>query len=426
MFCLLFAKQIVAQKYDFPPRYSNNRRLFWRLGEKSPLVWARAAAIGYFCAVTKSARMILQQLSIANYRNIEQAELALSPNVNCFVGANGMGKSNVLDAVYYLAFCRGFAAAQDALNVRHDADYFMLDAAFLLPGGASRRVVCSLKRGSRKRLRIDGKDVRRLSEHIGCVPLVMIAPADASLITGGSEERRRFMDMTVMQYDALYLEALIRYERTLKQRNALLKDEKEPDAAVMEVLEGMMERDAECIYAARRDFAERFLPLYRRMYLRLSGAEGEEVSAEYVSHCARGPLAPQLAECRAKERIVGYTLHGVHKDELELTLNGYGLRREASQGQQKTCLIALKLAQYLFLKEQGAERMPLLLLDDIFDKLDAERVARIVDYVGGDDFGQIFITDTRREHLDRILTLTRRSYKLFDVEHGRVTERASN
>lgn len=370
--------------------------------------------------------MILQQLSIANYRNIEQAELVLSPNVNCFVGANGMGKSNVLDAVYYLAFCRGFAAAQDALNVRHEADYFMLDAAFTLPGGASRRVVCSLKRGSRKRLRIDGKDVRRLSEHIGRVPLVMIAPADASLITGGSEERRRFMDMTVMQYDAPYLEALIRYERTLKQRNALLKDETEPDAAVMEVLEDMMAHDAERIYAARRDFAERFLPLYRKMYLRLSGAESEEVSAEYVSHCARGPLAPQLAEWRAKERIVGYTLHGVHKDELELTLNGFGLRREASQGQQKTCLIALKLAQYLFLKERGEERMPLLLLDDIFDKLDAGRVARIVDYVGGDDFGQIFITDTRREHLDRILALTRRSYKLFDVEHGRVTERAAN
>ncbi len=369
--------------------------------------------------------MILQHLSIANYRNIEQAELAFSPNVNCLVGANGMGKSNVLDAVYYLAFCHGFAAAQDALNVRHEADFFMLDAAFRLPDGAGRRVVCSLKRGCRKRLRIDGKDVRRLSEHIGRVPLVMIAPADAALITGGSEERRRFMDMTVAQYDAPYLEALMRYERTLKQRNALLKQEDEPDAGVMDVLEGMMEVDAARIYAARRDFAERFLPLYRRMYLRLSGAEGEEVSAEYTSHCARGPLGPQLSQWRAKERIVGYTLHGVHKDELELTLGGYALKREASQGQQKTCLIALKLAQYLFLKEEGEARMPLLLLDDIFDKLDAGRVARIIDYVGGDDFGQIFITDTRREHLDRILEHTRRSYKLFDVEDGRVTERVS-
>lgn len=365
--------------------------------------------------------MILTHLSATNYRNLSLVSLDFSPNVNCLVGANGMGKSNVLDAVYYLSFCRGFASSQDAMNIHHEADFFILEADYQREEGMQQHLLCSLQRGSRKRLKIDGKDVKRISSHIGRIPLVQIAPADSSLILGGSEERRRFMDMVIMQYSSPYLEALIRYERALKQRNALLKQEAEPDASVLEVLEEMMDGDGRVIYEHRRQFVEEFLPIFTRLYVRLSGEEREEASFSYVSHGERGPLQAQLREWRNKERVVGYTLHGMHKDELELTLNGYPVKREASQGQQKTYYIAMKLAQYMFLREKGERRIPILLLDDIFDKLDRNRVARIIDYVSSAEFGQIFITDTQRAHMDSLLAATHRDYKLFTVEDGKVT-----
>ena len=364
--------------------------------------------------------MILKHLTVFNYRNIPEADLDFSPNVNCLVGANGMGKSNVLDAIYYLSFCRGFASAQDALNVNHGADFLMLEGLYEGDSEASLRVNVALKRGSRKRLKVDGKDVKRISQHVGRIPLVVIAPSDSALVCGGSEERRRFMDAVIMQFDAPYLEALIRYEKALAQRTALLKQEDEPDGAVMDVIEEMMAEGAEVVYAARKRFVEAFEPIFLELYAKLSGAEREEVAVRYERHGDRGDFRSQWREWRAKERIVGYTLHGVHKDDLLLTLGGFGVKREASQGQQKTFFIAMKLAQYVFLKNMGKERTPLLLLDDIFDKLDENRVSRIIDYVSTAAFGQIFITDTRREHLDRILTATGRDYKLFTVENGTV------
>lgn len=366
--------------------------------------------------------MILKHFNITNYRNLLMANLDFSPNVNCLVGANGMGKSNVLDAIYYLSFCRGFASAQDALNLNHESDFFILEGDYALESGAKQHVCCSLKRGSRKRLKVDGKDVKRISEHVGRIPLVLIAPADSALILGGSEERRRFMDTVIMQYSAPYLEALIRYERALKQRNALLKQEEAPDDGVMAVLEEMMSMSGQVIYEERKQFVAEFLPLFLDLYQKLSGQPDEQVSMTYISHGDRGELLPQLRDWRAKERIVGYSLHGMHKDDLELTLNGFGVKREASQGQQKTYFIAMKLAQFMFLKGKGEHRVPLLLLDDIFDKLDANRVKRIIDYVSSQEFGQIFITDTRREHLDRVLEATHRDYKLFEVVDGVVSE----
>lgn len=366
--------------------------------------------------------MILKHFNITNYRNLLMANLDFSPNVNCLVGANGMGKSNVLDAIYYLSFCRGFASAQDALNLNHESDFFILEGDYALESGAKQHVSCSLKRGSRKRLKVDGKDVKRISEHVGRIPLVLIAPADSALILGGSEERRRFMDTVIMQYSASYLEALIRYERALKQRNALLKQEEAPDDGVMAVLEEMMSMSGQVIYEERKQFVVEFLPLFLELYHKLSGQPDEQVSMTYTSHGDRGELLPQLRDWRAKERIVGYSLHGMHKDDLELTLNGFGVKREASQGQQKTYFIAMKLAQFMFLKGKGEHRVPLLLLDDIFDKLDANRVKRIIDYVSSQEFGQIFITDTRREHLDRVLEATHRDYKLFEVVDGVVSE----
>lgn len=366
--------------------------------------------------------MILNHLTITNYRNIGVASLEFSPNINCLVGANGMGKSNVLDAIYYLSFCRGFASAQDALNVNHDTDYFILEGNYTDDIDSHKRVCCSLKRGARKRLKVDGKDVKRISEHVGHIPLVIIAPADSALILGGSEERRRFMDMVIMQYSAPYLDALIRYDKALKQRNALLKQEAEPDSSVLDVLEDMMSMSGQVIYEQRKQFITDFLPIFTDLYTQLSGNTNEQAGITYTSHGDRGELRPQLHDWRAKERIVGYSLHGMHKDELELTLNGFGVKREASQGQQKTFFIAMKLAQFVFLKNKGEHRVPLLLLDDIFDKLDANRVERIISYVSNQNFGQIFITDTRREHLDRILAATQHDYKLFNVTNGEVSQ----
>lgn len=364
--------------------------------------------------------MTLEQLTLLNYKNIEEAELRLSPNVNCFIGANGMGKTNVLDAIYFLSFGKSASALTDSNCVRHEADFFMLQGQYIAPDDTRDVVSCALKRGQRKRLRRNDKDYKRLSEHVGAIPLVMLSPSDEQLVTGGSEERRKFMDTVISQTSPRYLEALIRYGKTLLQRNALLKQEGALDEGLLDVLETLMDADAAVIYTARREFVEAFQPIFAPLYARLCNAAAETVSITYESHGDRGALAPILREGRVREHIVGHTLHGPHKDNLDLQMNGHSVRREASQGQIKTFFIAMKLAQFLYLKNHGERRTPLLLLDDIFDKLDAGRVSCIVDYVSGDDFGQIFITDTNRDHLDSILAATHRDYRLFVVEHGQI------
>lgn len=366
--------------------------------------------------------MILEQISILNYKNIHQAELTLSPNVNCFIGNNGMGKTNVLDAVYYLSFCKSASTQQDSLVICHDADFMMLQGRYRNAVDEPEVISVGVKRGQRKHFKRNDKEYKRLAEHLGLIPLVMISPADSELITGGSEERRRFMDVVICQYSVRYTEALMRYQKTLQQRNALMKQEEEPDAGLCSVLEEMMAMDAEVIYAERRAMIAEFLPIFKDVYTRLCNNDYEEVSITYESHGDRGNLGPILHDWRARERVVGYTLHGPHKDNLELLMNGYNVRREGSQGQKKTYFIAMKLAQFLYLKTKGERQTPILLLDDIFDKLDAGRVACIVDYVSGEAFEQIFITDTNRDHLDSILSATTRDYRLFHVEQGQITE----
>jgi len=366
--------------------------------------------------------MRLKRISIVNYKNIAEAVLDLSPNVNCFVGANGMGKTNVLDAIYYLSFCRSASNSADASCIRHGAPFFLIDGLYGNSWGGEDTVSCGVKAGTPKRVRRNAKAVKRLSEHVGSIPLVMISPSDSLLVSGGSEERRKFMDMVISQYDAAYLDALIRYEKALKQRNALLKQEAEPDWGVVGVLEELMASVADVVFERRKAFVEAFVPVVTDLYRRLCNVERETIGLEYQSHGFRGPLLPLLAEGRTLERAVGHTLHGPHKDDLELLLNGYPVKREASQGQTKTFFIAMKLAQFQFLKERGEKRVPLLLLDDIFDKLDAGRVSRIVEYASGESLGQIFITDTNREHLDRILDGTHRDYKLFTVKDGVVED----
>lgn len=364
--------------------------------------------------------MILEQLSLLNYKNIEQAQLTLSPNVNCLIGANGQGKTNVLDAIYFLSFGKSATALTDGACVRHDAEFMMLQGKYRSALMEEEEISCGIKRGQRKRMRRNDKEYKRLSEHLGVIPLVMLSPADEQLVSGGSEERRRFMDIVLSQVSPNYLAALIRYNKSLQQRNAMLKQEEEPDAQLFEVLEEMMSMDAAVIYQERQAFVRDFVPIFQTMYARFCNAASEEVDILYDTHASRGDLLPILVRDRAKERIVGYTLHGPHKDNLELLMNGHNVRREASQGQTKTFFIAMKLAQFIYLKSMGEQRTPILLLDDIFDKLDAGRVACIVDYVSGDDFEQIFITDTNREHLDSILAATHREYKLFEVKGGEV------
>jgi DNA replication and repair protein RecF len=381
--------------------------------------------------------MILEHLSIINYKNIQEATLELSPNINCFIGHNGAGKTNVLDAVYFLSFCHSAQTTQDSLVIRHNQDFFMLEGEYqtsdlrsssarLLPEGRKNpknstfTIHCGMKRGTKKVFRRDKKAYQRLSEHIGLIPIVLISPADIQLIEGSSEERRRLMDVVISQLDHPYLESLNRYNKALQQRNAMLKiEDREPDPELLSLWEEQMAREGEIIYQKRADFVEQLIPLFQQFYETISGGH-EQVSLKYTSHCQRGPLLEVIQRDRFKDRAVGYSLHGIHRDDLEIMLDGHPMRREGSQGQQKTFVIALKLAQFEFLKRTNAQTTPLLLLDDIFDKLDAQRVEQIIQLVASDQFGQIFITDTNRDHIDQILSKSSFDYKLYEVNDGEI------
>lgn len=363
--------------------------------------------------------MILKKLSLLNYKNIKEATLTLSPKFNCFIGSNGVGKTNVLDSIYFLSFCHSAYSSQDSLVIRHDEPFLVLEGEY-----EDFSIYCGMKRGQKKHFKRDKKEYKRLSEHIGLIPIVMVAPGDTLLIGGASEERRRFMDLVISQLDRSYIASLNRYNKALQQRNALLKNEDEQfDWDVIAILEEQMAADGEYLYQQRNQFVRRLLPLFQQFYSTISG-EHERVELQYLSHCQRGPLLDVIRNGRAKDRIMGYSLHGVHRDDLEILIDGHPMRVEGSQGQQKTFVIALKLAQFDFLKESNAHTMPILLLDDIFDKLDAARVEKIVQLVSGDGFGQIFITDTNRDHLDQILQMSNADYRLFLVNDGEISSKS--
>ncbi len=366
--------------------------------------------------------MILNKISILNFKNIREASLELSPNLNCFIGHNGEGKTNFLDAVYYLSFCRSAFNPIDSQVIMHDQDFFVVEGFYENEAADPIDIYCGMKRGTKKHFKRDKKEYKRLSQHIGLIPLIFVSPADQSLISGGSEERRRLMDVVISQYDNGYIEALNNYNKALQQRNALLKMEQEPDAALLDIWEQEMARHGERIFTARQDFVERLIPVFQEIYNHVADGH-EEVSLKYISHAQRGALIDVIQRDRYKDRAVGYSLHGVHRDDLEMMLGGYQMRREGSQGQNKTFVLALKLAQFDFLRRTASQTTPLLLLDDIFDKLDAHRVEQIVKLVSGDGFGQIFITDTNRDHLDQILRSVSYDYKLFEVEGGEIMEK---
>ena len=370
--------------------------------------------------------MILKKLSILNYKNIREASLELSPKINCFIGHNGVGKTNVLDAVYYLSFCRSASNPIDSQVIRHDEPFCMIEGLYsenCEDSENSELISCGIKRGVKKHFKRNKKEYKRLSEHIGLIPLVVVSPADTLLIEGGSEERRRLMDMVISQYDRSYIDALARYNNALLQRNTLLKQEDPaPDPMLLQIWEEQMAESGEEIYRKRDAFVKELIPLFQQFYDQISSGR-EEVGLEFLSHCQRGPLLEVIQRDRHKDLAVGYSLHGIHRDDLVFTLGGHPMKREGSQGQNKTYAIALKLAQFDFLKRTSSKTTPLLLLDDIFDKLDAERVEQIVRLVSGDAFGQIFITDTNRDHLDQILRGSALDYKIFDVDNGEITEK---
>ena len=367
--------------------------------------------------------MLLKELNILNYKNIREATLQFSDKINAFVGLNGQGKTNILDAIYYLSFTKSAYNAIDSQNIHHDEDMAMIQGKYYSSDNEE-IISCGIKRGVKKQFRRGKKDYKRLIDHIGLIPLVMVSPQDSELVVEGSDERRKFMDGVISQYSKSYLEHLTQYNILLKQRNALLKQyaeqpEQLPDT-LMEVLEQQMVSHAMPIYQARVQFIEQFVPYFQQVYSAISN-DKELVSLVYQSQLHERDLLESLARTRSRNLILGWTSQGIHKDELEMMLGDYPLKRVGSQGQQKSYLLAMKLGQALYLNaEQILNTQPILLLDDIFDKLDSERVERIIQLVGDERFGQIFITDTDRQHLTKILSQEHFDAKLFQVENGEV------
>lgn len=373
--------------------------------------------------------MLLAELNILNFKNIREASLTFADKLNCFVGQNGQGKTNLLDAIYYLSFTKSAFNPIDSQNICHEADFAMIQGQYqpsLADDSEPVQITCSIKRGQKKQFRYGKKEYQRMLDHIGRIPLVMVSPEDNQLIAEGSDERRRFLDIIIGQTDRAYLEHLSLYNALVKQRNALLKQygeqsaiSNQPSDDLFEVLEMQMIPHAGYIFARRKAFVEAFVPIFADLYKTI--AEVEELPRlTYRSQLFDRELGESLHRTRQRDLILGWTSQGIHKDELEMQLGDYPLRRVGSQGQQKTYLIALKLAQALYLSMDQpslADNRPILLLDDIFDKLDASRVARIIELVRSERFGQIFLTDTDRQHLTDIVKPFGSS-KVFYVSGG--------
>lgn len=362
--------------------------------------------------------MRLNSLSILNYKNIREAELVFSPKINCFIGNNGMGKTNVLDAIYFLSFCKSHSNSIDSQNILHDAEFCLLQGKYTV-GENDEEIYCGMKHRQKKQFKRNKKEYERLSDHIGLLPLVLVSPDDSILISEGSDERRKFVDGVISQYNKTYLNHLLQYNNALKQRNALLKSEVFTDNSLLDIWEDQMAMYGTYIYEQRKQFIVEFVPVFQNFYTYIAGGN-EQISLRYYSQHNEQNIKARMIATRERDHILGYSTQGIHKDELEMHLNGYPIKRVGSQGQNKTYLISLKLAQFDFLKRTH-NLSPLLLLDDIFDKLDSNRVKKIVELVSDKTFGQIFITDTNREHLDLILQQLGQESTIFRVENGEIS-----
>ncbi|PWG04752.1 DNA replication/repair protein RecF [Polaribacter aquimarinus] len=359
--------------------------------------------------------MYLQRISLVNFKNIESQSFDFQNKINCFVGDNGVGKTNILDAIYYLSFAKSYFNSVAVQNIRHGEGFFMVEGDYLL-NDRNEKIVCSLKKGQKKVLKRNGKNYEKFSEHIGQIPLVIISPADRDLVTEGSDTRRKFIDGVISQQNKKYLQDLIAYNKVLSQRNALLKyfaANRTFDALNLSVYDEQLTEYGARIYEVRKEFLQKFIPIFNEKYQIISG-DKEQVNLKYKSQLHDFTMRDLLQKSLEKDKILQYTTSGIHKDDLSFQIGEYPIKKFGSQGQQKSYLIALKLAQFDFIKQQS-KITPILLLDDIFDKLDENRVQQIVDLVNNKEFGQIFITDTHSERTENIIKQSNSEYQIFKL-----------
>lgn len=366
--------------------------------------------------------MHLSQLKLSQFKNYDQQSLALSARLNCLTGLNGMGKTNVLDAVHFLCLCKNHTGLNDKQLVRHGASFFRIEGHFSTEDGLQ-KIVAKFQSGQRKEMERNGTVFERLTDYIGQFPVVMIAPDDVSLVQEGSEDRRRFLDSTLSQISPGYLHNLLLYNSLLKQRNALLKsfaEQRRFDAVLLESIDHQMPAPAQVLYEQRKQFVESFKPLFQELYAVIANSR-EIVDVAYDSDLSDGPLQDLLPTVLEKDRLLQRSTLGPHRDDLVLYMDGQLVKKFASQGQLKSFLLALRLAQYEVLR-QAKGVAPILLLDDIFDKLDEHRVRQLVGLLIGRDFGQIFITDTQRNRIEEIVASFSGEYAIFEVENGIITQ----
>lgn len=363
--------------------------------------------------------MILRSLSLIDFKNYSEASLELTEGVNCFVGPNGSGKTNLLDAVHYLSFCKSSINPIDSQNIREGRPFFLVKGEFE-ENGEDNELYCSMERNKKKRFKKDRREYERLADHIGRFPIVLIAPFDLDLVREGSEKRRRFMDGVISQYDHAYLLDLIRYNKALSHRNALLKRAQKHGERPMEELELWEEQmcdTGERIREARQRFVDAFVPIFRQMHGRIV-VDGEDVGLSY-KRSVEGGLREELERVREKDLVLGYSSSGPHREDLIFELGGDPLKKFGSQGQQKSFVLAMKLAQFHFVKD-ALGIVPILLLDDLFDKLDRERMKGLLELVSEEPFGQILITDTEKERLDASLAELPQEVRFFEVNAGKL------
>lgn len=357
----------------------------------------------------------LRNLTLLNFKNYEDASFAFSPKINSIAGNNGVGKTNILDAIHYLSLCKSFFSSTDAQNIRFGQEFFVIQGEYSRED-KTENIYCGFKAGQKKVFRRNSKEYDRLTDHVGFLPVVIVSPADGKLIMEGSEERRKFIDVVLSQFDHVYLDDLVRYNRALLQRNLLLKDfalKNWFDPDMLDLWNEQMITSGNRIFEKRKTFVQELVPVFQKYYEFVSEGK-EQVEMIYDSQLLEGDFADLLQNSVDKDRRFQYSTVGIHKDDLELNLSGYPIKRIGSQGQQKTFLVALKLAQFDYIKEHTSQH-PILLLDDIFDKFDAGRVAKIINLVASPNFGQIFITDTNPDRMGSILQEIDGDYKQIQI-----------
>ena len=359
--------------------------------------------------------VILKKLYLLNYKNIAENSFEFESKINAIVGKNGIGKTTILDAIYHLAVGKSYFNPLSTQNIKHGEEFFVIDGMFEKEN-RTEQIICSYKKAQKKILKRNGKIYDKFSEHIGLIPIVLISPSDTDLIIEGSDTRRKFIDNVISTFDTTYLNTLINYQKTLQQRNALLKYfalNQVYDADNLNIYNEQLSEFGQLIFTKRKDFLEQFIPVFQELYEVIS-ENAEKVTIEYESQLHDDNLEILLVQNLQKDRITQYTTCGIHKDDVIFNIAGFPVKKFGSQGQQKSFLIALKLAQFDFIKKQ-TKTLPILLFDDIFDKLDAFRVQQIVNMVNDDVFGQIFISDTHPERTENIIKQTHKSYKIFNI-----------